>query len=56
MLDWNILRRARASLLVALVALFMLFAALPASADSGTPAVAPSNITWEAAPLNITWE
>lgn len=50
------LRQIRAGLLAALVALVMLFSALPASADPGTsPSASPPTIT-RPTPLNITWE
>lgn len=55
-----ILRRSRAIFLAGLVALLMLFTALPASADVGPVVSDPTNITWEGSPsdslLNITWE
>ena len=56
----NGVRRTRGAILAALVALMMLGAAIPASADPGGPK--PSNITWEqrlpggAASLNSSWE
>lgn len=49
----TILRRSRAAILAGLVALLMLFAALPASADPGKGGGGPNppaharNITWE---------
>ncbi len=49
------LRQIRAGLLAALVALVMLFSALPASADPGTSPSTSSPSTG-ATPLNITWE
>lgn len=54
-------RRSRAIFLAGLVAVLMLLAALPASADDVGPVVSdPTNITWEGSPsdslLNITWE
>jgi ABC-type proline/glycine betaine transport system substrate-binding protein len=53
-------RRTRGALLAALVALMMLGAAIPASADPGN--VKPSNITWDSSAggnrisFNITWD
>jgi hypothetical protein len=57
----NGFRRTRGAILAALVALLMLGAAIPASADPGT-AKAPASITGEklpgggAGPRNITWD
>jgi hypothetical protein len=48
----TILRRSKAALMAGLVALVMLFAGLPASADTGD-GTDPSNLTWES---NVTWE
>jgi hypothetical protein len=48
----TILRRSKAALLAGLVALVMLCAALPASADTGD-GTDPNNLTWE---QNLTWE
>lgn len=52
MTNRGILRRGRAGLVIALVALAMLFAAIPASANpgrgnGGPPPAHPTNITWE---------
>ena len=53
-------RRAKGAILATLVALMMLGAAIPASADPG--GAKPTNITWEqklpggAITLNISWE
>lgn len=49
-------RRMRAGLLAALVALVMLLSALPASADSSKGHSSPRNITWESSSSGITWE
>jgi hypothetical protein len=54
------LRRTKAGVLAALVALLMLASTLPASADPG--GAKPTNITWESSAggnrivLNISWE
>jgi len=50
----TIVRRTRAGLLAALVALLMVLSALPASADSKGNS-SPRNITWENS-AGITWE
>jgi hypothetical protein len=53
-------RRTRGAILAALVALMMLGAAIPASADPG--GAKPTNITWEqklpggSVGFNISWE
>jgi hypothetical protein len=53
-------KRTRGAILAALVALMMLGAAIPASADPG--GAKPTNITWEqklpggGVTLNISWE
>ena len=53
----GILERGRAALIALMVALAMLSATLPVSADRGRGGGghAPTNITWEAS-INISWE